>query len=209
MTSDSKSEDSGFDPHPACHKGDKVGKLGGGFTSLQPKYLRAANDFYPTPKEAADVLLNRVKFEGKIWECACGDGALSKYMEDKGYTVQSSDLRTENIYGTGGVDFLKSETQFDNIVTNPPFCLAEEFIYHSIGLSRKKSVFLLRLAFLESEKRFKLFSKHPPSEVIVISKRIPFFVSGKWHKAGSTFPHAWFIWDKEHKGNTSLSWGTF
>ena len=53
---------------------------------------RNKNDFYPTPPEATLALLDKQKFEGNIWECACGDGAISKILIDKGYNVYSSDL---------------------------------------------------------------------------------------------------------------------
>ena len=53
---------------------------------------REKDDFYPTPMAATQSLLDRQKFEGNIWECACGNGAMSKVMIDNGYDVYSSDL---------------------------------------------------------------------------------------------------------------------
>ena len=54
---------------------------------------RQKDDFYPTPPEATIALLNSEKFgEGTIWECACGNGAMSKVLKDSGYKVYSSDL---------------------------------------------------------------------------------------------------------------------
>ena len=81
---------------------------------------REENDFYPTPEKATQSLLNLQKFEGNIWECACGDGAMSKVMIKNGYDVYSSDL-IDRGYGETGIDFLKTNKVFDNIVTNPPF----------------------------------------------------------------------------------------
>ena len=81
---------------------------------------RNKNDFYPTPPEATLALLNKQKFEGNIWECACGDGAISKILIDEGYDVYSSDLIDRN-YGDVGLDFLESNKKYDNIITNPPF----------------------------------------------------------------------------------------
>jgi len=37
-------------------------------------------DFYPTPKEATQALLDREEFEGNIWEPACGEGHMSKVL---------------------------------------------------------------------------------------------------------------------------------
>ena len=81
---------------------------------------RNKNDFYPTPPEATLALLNKQKFEGNIWECACGDGAISKILIDEGYDVYSSDLIDRN-YGDVGLDFLEGNKKYDKIITNPPF----------------------------------------------------------------------------------------
>ena len=68
---------------------------------------RQKDDFYPTPPDAIYPLLEREKFEGEIWECACGDGAISNILKEYNYNVYSSDLINRN-YGETGVDFLKS-----------------------------------------------------------------------------------------------------
>lgn len=44
---------------------------------------RQKDDFYPTPKYAVEELLKRETFEGNIWECACGEGDISKVFIDK------------------------------------------------------------------------------------------------------------------------------
>ena len=79
------------------------------------------NDFYPTPPEATQALLNVETFSGSIFEPACGDGAICKVLLKNGHTnIIASDL-IDRGYGTGGIDFLKCKTTADNIVTNPPF----------------------------------------------------------------------------------------
>lgn len=42
---------------------------------------RADFDFYPTPPYAVKELLKRENFNGNIWECACGDGAVSEVLK--------------------------------------------------------------------------------------------------------------------------------
>ena len=53
---------------------------------------RNKDDFYPTPRETVVSLLKKQTFDGDIWECACGDGAISTVLEDYNYKVYSSDL---------------------------------------------------------------------------------------------------------------------
>lgn len=53
---------------------------------------RQSNDFYSTDPTAIDYLLRYESFDRSIWECACGNGNLSKRLEDYGYDVLSTDL---------------------------------------------------------------------------------------------------------------------
>ena len=120
---------------------------------------RVENDFYPTPSNATQSLLDRQKFDGNIWECACGDGAMSELLIKSGYNVYSSDL-IDRGYGETGIDFLQSTKQVDNIVTNPPFNLATEFTTHAFKLARKKVVMLSKVSYLEGLRRRKeIFEK--------------------------------------------------
>ena len=80
---------------------------------------RIENDFYATPLDAIEDLIKYEKFDGKIWECSCGDGAISDPLIKAGYDVYSSDLIDR---GYGEVkDFLTTNDKVDNIITNPPF----------------------------------------------------------------------------------------
>lgn len=65
---------------------------------------RAENDFYATDPRAIELLLNVENFSDKVWECACGEGHLSKVLESKGYDVISTDL-IDRGFGTGGGRF--------------------------------------------------------------------------------------------------------
>lgn len=44
---------------------------------------REKNDFYATDPKAIDLLLEKEKFSDLIWEPACGQGHLSKRLEQK------------------------------------------------------------------------------------------------------------------------------
>ncbi len=99
---------------------------------------KVRHDFYPTPEIATVKLLEVLKFEGEIWEPACGDGAISLVLERYGYLVKSSDL-IDRGFGEVGIDFLRSNYKTDNIMTNPPFRHASKFIYHAPGTCLQKS----------------------------------------------------------------------
>lgn len=170
---------------------------------------RAENDFYATDPRAIELLLDIESFSDKIWECACGEGHLSKVLEAKGYDVISTDLINRG-FGTGGVDFLSFSETFDgDIITNPPYKYAIEFVEKAISsiTNGHKVAMLLRLSFLEGISRRKLFDRHPPKTVYVASKRILCAKNGDFENSdGSAIAYAWFVWEKGFVGEPTLRW---
>ena len=171
---------------------------------------RQKDDFYPTPPEATIALLNSEKFgEGTIWECACGNGAMSKVLKDSGYKVYSSDL---NDYGFGlsYVDYLltvKPDDNIQSVVTNPPYKLAKEFILRTLDYDIQKSAFLLRLSFLESIRRYdQLFHDNPPIRVHVFKKRLTIWRGDEERAGNGTVAYAWFVWENGFSGNPEIFW---
>jgi hypothetical protein len=163
-------------------------------------------DFYPTPGWATVALIVNEKFSGNIWECACGDGAMSRVLGSAGYTVWSTDF-FEHGYGAAGHDFLKATHRADNIVTNPPFNKAEDFVEKGVELSNHKLALLLRLAFLEGAKRANtIFLRIPPARVWVFSERLTFYPKDAPRKGPGTTAYAWFVWDKDAPSGTELKW---
>lgn len=176
----------------------------------QPTVKRVADldgpDFYPTPAWATEALIDNERFKGDIWECACGDGAMSVVLEETGCRVDSSDLYDRG-FGEVGIDFTRTARNYQNIVTNPPFHSAEDFVHSGIQNSNEKFALLLRLAFLEGAKRQrKIFAKYPPSRVWIFSERITFYPKNAMRKGSGTTAYAWFVWDKAHMGGTELKW---
>lgn len=167
---------------------------------------REINDFYATDPIAGEFLINLEKLNSNIWECACGEGHLGKVFEAHGYNVKATDI-IDRGYGQGGVDFLKCYEKFDgDIVTNPPYKYAEEFIKHSLSLidDGNKVCMFLKVQFLEGKSRKKLFKNTPPSRVWVSSSRIKCGKNGVF--GSSMVAYAWYVWEKGYKGDTILKW---
>lgn len=179
---------------------------------------REANDYYATEPKALELLLEQERFSPYIWECACGGGHLSKVLVDKGYNVRSSDIIDRGYEGTEIIDFLKT-TQLDvlldcprDIITNPPYKYAKEFVEKAIEVSMDstKIAMFLKIQFLEGKARRVLFDKHPPKRIYVSSGRLLCAKNGEFQKmrdgGGSALAHAWFVWQKGYKGDTVVRW---
>ena len=170
------------------------------------KKNRQLDDFYPTPPEAVRALLDAVEFNGLIWEPACGDGAISKVLIERGYEVESTDL-IDRGYGTPNRDFLLEWTKtIPNIITNPPFKHAEEFAVHALERATDKVAFLCRLGWLEGVGRRSLFTTTPLSRVLVFSNRLAINRDGKPLPPGSSgmIAFAWYVWEHGYKGKPMI-----
>lgn len=125
---------------------------------------RQDEDYYATDPLAAELLLQNEHFNGPIWEPACGEKHLSMVFEEAGYKVRSSDL--VNRCDCEQLDFLSLEAQpwEGDIITNPPFRYAQQFVEQSLRLVQdgNKVAMFLRVQFLEGKGRRKLFNSTPP-----------------------------------------------
>lgn len=186
---------------------DATYNLNGGFKPTLKRFADLEGpDYFPTPRWATFALMDNEKFRGDVWECACGDGAMSRVIEETGNSVFSSDLYDRG-FGEAGHDFLSTNKTSENIVTNPPYNAAEGFVKSGIANARHKFALLLRLAFLEGANRANtIFSRTPPSRVWVFSERITFYPSGVDPKGSGTTAYAWFVWDKDAASGTQLRW---
>lgn len=155
------------------------------------------------------MLLEVENFSEVVYEPACGEGHMAKVLEDHGHIVIASDL-IDRGYGTGGVDFLSYEGIMDfDIITNPPYKFAKEFVYkalESITEGHKVAMFL-KLQFLEGKERKKLFMKYPPKTVYVSSSRLSCAKNGDFKTySDSAVAYAWYVWEKGYSGDTIIKW---
>lgn len=115
---------------------------------------RQNEDYYATDPRAVEELLKKEKFEHPIWENACGGCHITNVLKKHGYNVFSSDLIKRNSDNQDAViNFLtysENPTLMD-IVTNPPYKYAKEFVEHSLELVENgcKVAMFLKLTFLE------------------------------------------------------------
>ena len=176
---------------------------------------REENDYYATHPLAIDDLVGALgeAIPDKVWECACGEGHLSKRLKHFGRHVVSTDKIDR---GFGSVqDFLLADKMPEGcecIITNPPYKFATEFVEHSLDLLPEGGLcaMFLKTTFLEGQKRYeRLFKNTPPQYVLQFSKRVLCAKNGDFanaRKEGSAVAYAWYVWRKGFKGDTIVKW---
>lgn len=177
---------------------------------------RSTNDFYPTPPLATYVLVSTVGKEmpKKILEPCAGRGHISIELIRNGFEVTSCDLNHyENclVPVKSGIDALELPFQGAGIgiVTNPPYFknlphkMAEKFVNEYDFVA-----FFVRLTYLEGKRRKKIFTDHPPSDIIFLSDRINFGPTATNQsepvemneQIGGMIAYAWVIWNQKKSG---------
>lgn len=174
---------------------------------------RASHDYYATDPKAMELLLREEQFSDTVWECACGEGHLSKVLSEHGYEVISTDLIYRGFGSSEPIDFLsETATRFGggcDIITNPPYKHALEFVEQAIDVVRPggKVAMFLKLQFLEGKSRKQFFLHNPPKVVYVSSSRLVCALNGEFDKTvSSAVAYAWFVWEKGFQGNSIIKW---
>lgn len=155
-------------------------------------------DSYATPASSTHSLMKRIKFNGLVWECACGAGDMSLVIEQYN-PCKATDIIT-------GTDFLKATEVVSNIITNPPYKYAEQFVRKANQLATEKIAMFLRLNFLEGQARYKMFKELPLEWVLVFSKRQTLAPPLVQVTTGGTIAYAWFVWNKTYSGYPQIDW---
>lgn len=148
---------------------------------------RNDKDFYPTPPDVTQALLGELlmPMNTVIWECACGKGDMADVICENGYKC----VRTDLAYGE---DFLTMEPpEYDFIITNPPFSIADKFIERAWELG-KPFAFLLKSQYWHAAKRYDLFERCTPEVISPLTWR-PDFCGG-----GSPLMDVmWCVWNPQ------------
>lgn len=179
---------------------------------------RNDNDLYPTPPLATYILQKYIDLPHNIVEPCAGRGNISIELIRHGHNVESFDMFEYdnplcNITTGHDVLSLVKPNGFQALVTNPPYHKDLPRLIAEKGVKEYDvTALFVRLTFLEGKKRKKLFTNHPPSDIIFLSDRIRFDTGliepiNKSHQLGGMIAYMWIVWDKRKKyDSTNLKW---
>lgn len=175
----------------------------GRFNGHGSAWSRKPSDFYPTPWDVTQALLDFLELPPgcRILEPACGCGDMAWVLEAAGHEVTAMDLNHTG-YGLGGIDFLRThgyhdEFSFDAVITNPPFDQALQFARKALEHAETVAL-LLKTSYWHSSRRLKFFRDNPPTWVLPLTWR-PAFLEDERGK--SPFMDClWTVWTAQLRG---------
>ena len=97
--------------------------------------------------------------------------------------ITTVDIREDSPALQRGLDYrlLSFDREHDLVISNPPFCFAQEFIEKALRDVKRGGhvVMLLRLNYLESIGRLNFWTRHMPERIYVHAQRMSFTPDGK------------------------------
>jgi len=150
---------------------------------------RSADDFYQSPHWIVEAMIPRIKHllrdveNPRIWEPCAGAGRITRVLK---HFFPEAIIYASDIGDFDGIDeridFLqcRDRSEWDLIISNPPFCLALECIQHAQSLVTERGHVLMleRLNFWGTKKREKFLFWDPP-HTNISPRRASFLPSGK------------------------------
>lgn len=179
-------------------------------------YDRHKSDYYVTPDWIIDELFDSIpelfeEMDGRIALDPCAGGGIvngtqafgmpyPEALKRQGWkTIHTMDVREDSLAEIKH-DFLQWDTKidYDLIITNPPFAIAEEITRKALSLADPESgkvIMLQRLNWLGSASRDDFFTQYPPSLIVMHAKRPSFGGT----TSTDSIEYAHIIWDNSDK----------
>ena len=163
-------------------------------------------EFFRTPPEVTQALLDREDFEGTILDPVAGMLDMTKVLRGKyPKSVDASDLyKYDGFRCKTGVDFLKATKEYDCIIMNPPFRQIGAFVKQALKLARKKVAVLCQASFGTQATEGKILEN--PN--FPLKSQYIFRTPIRWlnnPKATNRFKIAFFVFERDIRGRQSGS----
>lgn len=183
------------------------------------RYTREPYDWYIDPPFCTRALMEAVDFaDDFILDPSCGRGTILDVAKELGHPTYGQDIVDRHArHPFRRQDFLRMEQlpstkgRALSIINNPPYSyipdIAEAFIRKALTLPIRRAAFLVPIAFLCSETRWRLFARDfTPSHVCILNQR-PSMPPGSTVTEATEFKggmadYVWVVFTAPHRWKT-------
>lgn len=177
-------------------------------------WTRDPHDFYVEPEWVSKRLFEEELFHGTVIDPACGTGRIVVSALASGLVAGGLDIVAKRGF-LPALDFLDQGWGAGlmpppNIVCNPPFGVADEFVRLAIERALDKVAMLLPATWHFGSKRAAWLEHTPLKRVLACTPR-PSMPPGAVILAGEKpgggkKDFSWYIWERGHKGPWTGGW---
>lgn len=170
-------------------------------------WQREEHEHYVEPEWCSKRLFEEEKFEGTIWDPACGFGRIPEAAKAAGYDALASDVTNRGYNLVEPIDFFRFTTGHENIVSNPPFDKFQGFVAHALSLASRKVAMIWLVRTLPAAR---WLQDTPLARILLLTPRPsmpPGHVIARGEKpGGGKQDFCWLIWDKNYRGTPTIGW---
>jgi hypothetical protein len=168
---------------------------------------RHEHDWYQEPPWCSRRLFEAEPFTGAVLDPCCGGGNIVEAARAHGHPAHGTDIADRG-YGETGIDFLAGTLdRVDNVVCNPPFKVAPQFVARALELARYKVAIIFPTARLNAARwlqalplaRVWLLTPRPsmpPGEVILRGEK----------PGNGKEDFCWVVLEHGHRGPAAMHW---
>lgn len=171
---------------------------------------REANEHYVEPEWCSERLFDEEEFIGAIWDPACGFGRIAESARARKFLVAATDIVDRGYkHFDGAHDFLTHDGVISNtnVITNPPFNIADRFALHALKFLPAKVAIIFPTARLNAAhwiqgtplRRVWLMTPRPsmpPGHVIARGEK----------PGGGKMDYCWLVWERGYSAEPELRW---
>lgn len=175
-------------------------------------FERDKRDFYVEEHWCSERLFDVELFYGQIYDPACGWGRIPQAAKNHGLKVVASDIVDRlpmSIKLSAVMDFLTDPPLcfIENIVSNPPFDVIEQFTRRAFELAEKKVALIFPARRLPAARWLEEF---PVRRLWYLTPR-PSMPTGAYIEAGGrvgggTQDYCWVVLEKGYNGPRKFGW---
>ena len=171
-------------------------------------WQKEPSGFYVEPTWCSIRLFETETFIGTVEDHCCGIGRIPEAARRAGYRTIATDIVDRGYkHFDGELDFLRYDRRVENIVSNLPFHLCNEFTRHALKLAARKVALIwltrrLNAAhWLQSTPLARIYlltprPSMPPGHVILAGEK----------PGGGTQDFAWLVFEHGHVGPPAMHW---
>jgi hypothetical protein len=174
------------------------------------RWHREEHEHYVEPEWCSRRLFDVERFEGAIWDPACGFGRIPQAAIAAGHITAATDIVDRGYYGNsffGIRDFIGCDERWDNIVSNPPFDIFRPFAETALRVARRKVALIWLTRTLPAAR---WLQDTPLAKVLLLTPRpsMPpgYVIASGGKPGGGKQDFCWLIWDHAHKGAPTIGW---
>lgn len=173
-------------------------------------WARHPDDWYVEPEWCSRRLFEVEDFDGDIDDPSCGLGRIVISAKEAGYCAFGGDLVRRGSETLFLGSFLHRSLPMHNVVSNPPFGIADAYARHALKLASRKVALLLPTKWMNAATRGRWLATTPLRRVWLLTPR-PSMPPGPVIEAGikpcnGTTDFAWFVWEHGYEGKPEIGW---